>query len=137
MNCAIAHLSLHPAIEARPLWPDGKQPSRKTAQRLCDLAAMATAATFGLPVGEIVAATTRRTPYVAFARQGAMYVAHVTFGLSYSEVGRAFGRDSTTAAYACRLIEDRRDDPAVDAVLYLLESVCASLRLRLAAPVRP
>ena len=107
-----------------------------TTQRLCDLAALATAAAFAVPVGEMIAAT-RRTPYVAFARQSAMYLAHVAFGLSYSEVGRAFGRDRTTAAYACRLIEERRDDPAVDAVLGSLESACGALRRRLGAAVQP
>ena len=65
---------------------------------------------------------------LAFARQSAMYLAHVSFGLSYAEVGRAFGRDRTTAAYACRLIEDRRDDPAIDAVLGSLENACGALR---------
>ena len=124
------------SIEVRPLWPSGRQPSVKTAQRLCDLAAMATATAFAVPVGELHAAT-RSAPYVAFARQSAMYLAHVSFGLTYSEVGRAFGRDRTTAAHACRLIEERRDDPAVDAVLGSLESACRSIRGRLSAAVRP
>ena len=119
-----------------PARPSAARPSRKTAQRLCDLVALATAAAFAVPVGELIAAT-RRTPYVAFARQSAMYLAHVTFGLSYSEVGRAFGRDRTTAAHACRLIEERRDDPAVDAVLGSLENACGALRRRLSAPVQP
>jgi chromosomal replication initiation ATPase DnaA len=111
-----------------------RRDGRRGARRVCELVALATAAAFAVPVGELTAAT-RRTPYVAFARQSAMYLVHVTFGLSYSEVGRAFGRDRTTAAYACKLIEDRRDDPAVDAVLDALESVCGALRQRLA--VRP
>ncbi len=64
-----------------------------------------------------------------------MYLAHVTLGLTYSEVGRAFGRDRTTAAYACQLIEERRDDPAIDAVLGSLENACGALRRRLSAPV--
>jgi hypothetical protein len=66
-----------------------------------------------------------------------MYLAHVAFGLSYSEVGRAFGRDRTTAAHACRLIEDRRDEPPVDALLGALEHACGALRQRLSAPVQP
>jgi chromosomal replication initiation ATPase DnaA len=66
-----------------------------------------------------------------------MYLAHVSFGLSYSEIGRAFGRDRTTAAHACQLIEDRRDDPAVDAVLGALENACAALRRRMNATVQP
>ena len=126
----------NPASDVRPLWPAGARPSRRTARRFCDLTAVATAAAFALPVAELTAAT-RRTPSVAFARQCAMYLAHVGFGLSFSEIGRGFGRDRTTAAHACHLVEDRRDDPAVEAMLAGLEGACASLRLRLAAPVRP
>jgi chromosomal replication initiation ATPase DnaA len=91
---------------------------------------MATAAAFAVPIEEI-GAPTRRSPNVALARQSAMYLAHVAFGLTLREVGRAFGRDRTTAAHACRLIENRRDDPAVDAILGALESACAALRRKL------
>lgn len=75
---------------------------------------------FRVPQSEI-RAKTRRRARTAFARQVAMYLAHVGCGLTYSEVGRLFGRDRTTASYACRLIEDRRDDPDFDASLDLLE----------------
>jgi chromosomal replication initiation ATPase DnaA len=71
---------------------------------------------------------TRSIAQVARARQVAIYLAHVGFGLSYAEAGRLFGRDRTTAAYACRLIEDRRDDPRFDASLDCLEH---TLRARL------
>ena len=64
-----------------------------------------------------------------------MYLAHVTFGLSYSEIARAFGRDRTTAAHACRLVEERWDDPAVDAVLGSLEDACSALRRRFGATI--
>ena len=121
--------------EARPLW-QGDRPSPRTARRLCDAAAVATAAAFAVPVGELQAAT-RRSSYVALARQSAMYLSHTAFGVNLSAVGRAFGRDRTTAAHACRLIEDRRDDPAIDAVLASLESACRTLRRRLASPVTP
>ena len=128
-----------PVSQVRPLWSKmaGRSaPSRRTAQRLCDLATLATAAAFAVPVGEIVAQpAARRT--VAFARQSAMYLSHVAFGLTYTEVGRAFGRDRTTAAHACRLVEDRRDDPRVDGVLGSLENACTKLRQRLSAPVQP
>jgi hypothetical protein len=119
--------------EAHALWT---QPfSARTARRFCDTAALAAAAAFAVPVGELHAPT-RRSSYVALARQSAMYLSHVAFGVSLSDVGRSFGRDRSTAAHACRLIEDRRDDPAVDAVLASLESACRTLRHRLAAPVR-
>ena len=81
----------------------GSDPRRSSPSVKTDAAAVrcgqriATAAAFAVPVGELIA-TSRRSAYVAFARQSAMYLAHVTFGLSYTEVGRAFGRDRTTAA---------------------------------------
>ena len=137
-NLVTGNLSVPPSndppLQARPLWNErarARAPSRKSAQRLCDLVALATAAAFAVPVGELIAAS-RRSPAIAFARQSAMYLAHVSFGLSYSEVGRAFGRDRTTAAHACRLVEERRDDAAIDAVLGSLECACAALRSRLA-----
>lgn len=58
----------------------------------------------------------------AFARQTAMYLAHVHFGLSLSQVGRSFGRDRTTVAHACARVEDSRDDPKVERVLACLEA---------------
>jgi len=123
--------------QARPLWDFGDAmrpgPSVRTVQRLCDVVALATAAAFAMPIRELV--SDKRTPRVAFARQSAMYLAHVAFGLSYSDVARAFGRDRTTAAHACHLVEDRRDDPAVDALLALLEDACGSLRRRLSARI--
>ena len=57
----------------------------------------------------------------ALARQFAMYLMHVCCGKSYTEVGRAFGRDRTTVAYACQVIEDRRETPEVDWCLNLIE----------------
>ncbi len=68
-------------------------------------------------------APTRRCARVAFARQVAMYLGHVTFGLNLSAVGRHFGRDRTTAGYACRTIEDLRDDRHFDQLLERLEIV--------------
>jgi hypothetical protein len=102
-----------PPRQARPLWDrcgDARPgPSPRTAQRLCDLTAIATAAAFAVPARELVAVT-RRQRGVA---------------------------DRTTAAHACRLIEDRRDDPVIDRVLNSLEGACAALRRRLSAEVRP
>ena len=67
----------------------------------------------------------RRGPArTALARQTAMYLAHVVLGLSLTEVGRAFDRDRTTAAHACRVIEARRDDPHLDRLLMRLERAC-------------
>jgi chromosomal replication initiation ATPase DnaA len=69
---------------------------------------------------------TRGSPRAAFARQVAMYVAHVTFALDFAAIGRVFRRDRTTVAHACRVVENRRDDRAFDARLGTLESLCIS-----------
>lgn len=82
----------------------------------------AVAAAFTVPLSELQHPSRRRAT-VALARQSAMYLAHVTLGLTFAEVGRAFGRDRTTAAYACRKIEERRTDVRLDSALAELEQV--------------
>lgn len=72
-------------------------------------------------VGGELWAHTRGSPATAFARQVAMYLAHVGCGLTLTEVGRLFARDRTTVAHACGLIEDRREEPPFDRALELLE----------------
>ena len=100
---------------------------RKDMSADCDLVARAgerisaaVAAVFMVPIRDIHA-TTRRTASAALARQSAMYLAHVAFGLNFTDAGRAFGRVRTTAARACRLIEDRRENLQLDAALADLE----------------
>ena len=118
--------------EAQPLFFPAGDPGVKIADRLCDLVAVTVAAAFAVPLAEL-RATTRRPRTVAFARQSAMYLSHVVFGLTLTDVGRAFGRDRTTAAYACELVENRRDDPNLDAVLEALEHACGLLGRQLDA----
>ncbi len=72
-------------------------------------------------------ATTRRSPRTAFARQVAMYLAHVLCGLTLTEVGALFARDRTTVAHACGVVEDKRDNPDFDGRLDHLERAVASL----------
>jgi hypothetical protein len=42
------------------------------------------------------------------ARQLSMYLARITLGFSYPEVGRAFGRDHTTVMNACKKVTWQR-----------------------------
>ena len=58
---------------------------------------------------------------VAFARQVAMYLCHVELGLSFSVAGHLYGRDRTTAAHACHVIEEGREDASLDSLLDRLE----------------
>ncbi|MBN8956092.1 MAG: chromosomal replication initiator DnaA [Rhizobiales bacterium] len=81
----------------------------------------AVAAAFGVSVDEL-RARTRRTATVALARQCVMYLAHTTFGWSHTAVGAACGRNRRTVAHGCRLVEERRERPAFDALVARLEA---------------
>lgn len=72
-----------------------------------------------------IATATRGTARTAFARQLAIYLARTRLGLSFTEAGRLFRRDRTTAAHACRRIEESRDDVAIDALIEGLEALIA------------
>ncbi|MFG1381915.1 helix-turn-helix domain-containing protein [Xanthobacter versatilis] len=87
--------------------------SGTTGPTSCRLATAIVAAMAGLNVDALVDLR-RSTAPVATARQIAMYLAHVGLGLSQAGVAQAFRRDRSTVAYACRRIEDLRDDPAFD-----------------------
>jgi chromosomal replication initiation ATPase DnaA len=76
---------------------------------------------------EDLRAPTRGSPRAAFARQVAMYLAHVTFGATLTEIGILFERDRTTVAHACGVVEDRRDDPDLDCKLDNLERAVTCL----------
>jgi chromosomal replication initiation ATPase DnaA len=79
-------------------------------------------------------APSRCRAQAAFARQVAMYLAHVTFAISLSDVASSFGRDRTTASHACHVVEDRREDVALD---YALDHLANAARLWAAAAAFP
>jgi hypothetical protein len=97
------------------------------AARLAEAAAAAAAR---IPLSGLRSATRGRKP-VALARQTAMYLSHVAFGLSLSRVGICFGRDRTTVRHACALVEDRRDDPGLEFGLTALEAALLAAMARL------
>ena len=89
----------------------------------------AVAQVFGLSPQHMKSATRGRAP-AALARQVAMYVTHISCGMSLTDVGTMFARDRTTVSHACAVIEDRRDDPIFDRILDLLEWIVRELLLR-------
>ncbi|MGH6749200.1 MAG: helix-turn-helix domain-containing protein [Methyloceanibacter sp.] len=97
--------------------------ARASARQAIDPAVVAV---FDVEIADL-RAPTRSSPQAAFARQVAMYLAHVVCGLSLTEIGTLFQRDRTTVAHACRVVEDRRDDLELDARLEHLERAIASL----------
>lgn len=72
----------------------------------------------------------RGLAHIAEARQVAMYLAHVACGLTLTDVGRLFGRDRTTVAHACAVVEDKRDDEDFDRALDLLEWAVPVMAIR-------
>jgi hypothetical protein len=73
-------------------------------------------------------APTRSRAAIALARQVAIYLGHISCGVSLTDAGARMGRDRTTAAHACNRIEDRRDDAVFDTALDYLD---AALRTRI------
>ena len=94
------------------------------------LAEVATVAATRIPLAGLRARSRGGQP-IALARQTAMYLAHVAFGLSLTRVGICFGRDRTTVRHACALIEDRRDDPGLEFGLTALETALLATMAKL------
>jgi hypothetical protein len=68
---------------------------------------------------------------VARARQLAVYLQHVVFGVSLSACGRSFGRDRKSVRHACAKIEDGRDEPRFDCAVARLEEALRAQRAML------
>ena len=91
--------------------------SNALSERLSEAVA---AAWFRVPL-EKLRADSRSVRPVARARQAGMYLAHVVFSANLTRAGRVFGRDRTTARYACAVVEEWRDHQSLDAALERLE----------------
>jgi hypothetical protein len=103
-----------------------KKPSiatRLVPERSCRWVAFCVARDFGLELSDLFGPT-RGAPRVAFARQVAMYLAHVGFELSFATISRVFDRDPTTVSHACHLVEEGRDEFRLDLRLEALELFC-------------
>lgn len=76
---------------------------------------------YTIPISDL-RAETRCPRRIARARQAMMYLTHVGLGMNLTTLGRSFGRDRTTARYACAIMEDARDDQRIDQSLNALEA---------------
>jgi hypothetical protein len=111
----ISDLSSHSHADAKRRL----RPGDASLAAFCRLTEEQVAADYGVAVADLRQRSRRAA--AAFARQSAMYLAHVVYGASFTRVGALFGRDRTTVAHACRLVEDRREDPRIDGRLARLE----------------
>ncbi len=101
--------------------PKGGELYVGTCPLACRAALGVVAVESGLSVDDLLSSQRCAAP-VAQARQLAMYLAHVALGLPQTEVARAFQRDRTTVAHACRRIEDLRDVEIFDVEVSRLET---------------
>lgn len=69
----------------------------------------------------------RLDPRTSKTRWLAMYLSHIVFGWPLERVADVFGLNRSTAAAACRWVEDARDDPALDDLLGQLEGCIHAL----------
>lgn len=93
-----------------------------TTQR-ASLARFVVAQMYGVPVEEL-RKPTRGRPHVARARQIAIHLAGLVFGLSLKQLAREFGRDRSTIHHACHTIADMRGaNGEFDATLRWMESL--------------
>lgn len=108
--------SVRNIASAKPPAEMGPRQKGRSAEEGCRLVALLVADALQVAPQSVVAAT--RGPRAnAHARQAAMYLAHVALGISLTAVGLVFGRDHSTVAHGCQRVEDRRDDPAFDALI--------------------
>lgn len=102
--------------------PEGRAANEKLRSVVEDIVANV----FGVEAGLLRLATRGRAK-VALARQVAMYVAHVGYGLSLTQVGEVFDRDRTTVAHACAVVEQRREDKEFDEAIVLIETITRAI----------
>lgn len=102
-----------------PAW---SKPGPERIAAACDAVIDLAAALFNVS-GRELRHPGRTSLGVSRVRQIAMYVTHVSLGLSMREVGQGFGRDRTTVLHACHQIEDMRDDAEFDQIVARVERV--------------
>ena len=73
--------------------------------------------------GDRIGMRRERRRIACHIRQIAMYVCHVALQMRMSTIGEGFGRDRSTVAHACAVVEDRRDDRDFDEFVGAMERV--------------
>ena len=64
---------------------------------------------------------------IARARHVSIYLMHTFLSVPITEIANIYGKDRTTVAHACRVIEDLRDTPAFDDRIIELESTISTV----------
>lgn len=72
---------------------------------------------------ESLRVASRLNARTARVRQIAMYLCHTHLSMSYEAVGGVFGRDRTTVAHACELVEGLRGGEGFDQFICGIEAM--------------
>ncbi len=126
LDFAYPHAS---SLFGRPTATDREHPVKDRHSQARMVIELAVTQVFGVK-HQALGSESRGLAPIAEARQVAMYLAHVACGLSLTDVGRLFGRDRTTVAHACAVVEDKRDDEDFDRALDLLEWAVPVMAIR-------
>ena len=102
----------------------GRHPPAETT---IDVTVALVAWAVGIQPAEILG-DSRGEAEIAWARQLAIYLAHVALGHDLTRLSAVFGRDRATVRHALRTIEDHRDDPGFDTELSAIEAILLPLR---------
>lgn len=108
----LARTSGHPPVQTSESAPYHKH--------ACFFVIATVAAAWHLDIDDLIGID-RGTARIARARQIAMYIAHVRMRIPQTRVAVAFNRDRTTVGYACRVIEEQRDDQTINRLLSTFE----------------
>ncbi|CAI8206527.1 MAG: Chromosomal replication initiator protein DnaA [Alphaproteobacteria bacterium] len=63
----------------------------------------------------------RGSKHLSDARHIANYLAHVVFGINFTDISKMAARDRTSIAHGCHRVEDLRDLPHYDRPLHFAE----------------
>jgi chromosomal replication initiation ATPase DnaA len=70
---------------------------------------------------EFLLAANRGSKYLSDARHITNYLAHIVYGMNYTDIGKLAARDRTSIAHGCNRVEDLRDMPQHDRALHFAE----------------
>lgn len=70
---------------------------------------------------EFLLTASRGSKHLSEARQVTNYLAHVVYGMNFTDIANLAYRDRTSIAHGCRRIEDLRDLPDRDRALHFAE----------------
>jgi chromosomal replication initiation ATPase DnaA len=97
-------------------------PAQRSSAAICQGVRLLTAEVF-LVACERVGVRRERRRMACHIRQIAMYICHVTLQMTLTAIGAGFGRDRSTVAHACHVVEDRRDNKEYDEFVSSLERI--------------